>query len=160
MADVHDPLTRSKNMRAISNSGTAIEKNISELLDNLGISYRIQVKELPGKPDFVIDSYQAIIFVHGCFWHGHNCHLFKVPKTRTNFWLNKISSNVLRDKETLVKLSTQGWKVLLIRECALRGPLKSNPKELSERVEEWLCVNNKNAVIDTTGIYAYDIVSI
>lgn len=89
MADVHSPSIRSKNMRAIRNKNTAIEKCLSRILDESGIAYRTQVSELPGKPDFVIDDYKAIIFVHGCFWHQHDCYLFKVPATRTDFWLKK-----------------------------------------------------------------------
>ncbi|OVZ93736.1 very short patch repair endonuclease [Yersinia frederiksenii] len=152
MADVHSSETRSKNMRAIRTKDTAIEVKLAKLLDQLGLSYRAQVGELPGKPDFSVDEYRAIIFVHGCFWHKHNCYLFKVPATRTYFWLNKIQGNVKRDDEVVKRLSANGWKVLVIWECALRGKHKLTDDDISARVEEWLCSSEVNAQIDTKGI--------
>ncbi|WP_445495986.1 very short patch repair endonuclease [Photorhabdus sp. SF281] len=153
MADVHNPSTRSKNMRAIRNCDTAIEKKLVKILHNLGVIYRMQVSDLPGKPDFVIDEYQAILFVHGCFWHGHNCHLFKTPATRTEFWLDKIGKNIKRDQCVMNFLSDNRWKILVVWECTLRGRLKLTDNELSERIEEWLCVSETHAEIDTVGIH-------
>lgn len=154
MADVHDPETRSKNMRAIRNSGTAIEIKLAKILDQLDLTYQTQVKSLSGRPDFVLINYKAIIFVHGCFWHGHNCKLFKIPKTRTNFWLGKIHSNCMRDQIVIQNLAAQGWKVLIIWECALKSSSKKNLLEISERIEEWLCASDKHAIIDTAGIHS------
>lgn len=153
MADVHDRLTRRKNMQAIHNCGTAIEKKLSKILDELEIVYRTQAKDLPGKPDFVIEQYQAIIFVHGCFWHGHKCHLFKVPKTRTEFWMKKINNNIIRDQKVIEDLTAMRWKVLLIWECVLKGHLKKPKVEVSERIEEWLCASTTNSQINTKGIH-------
>ncbi|QBH97267.1 DNA mismatch endonuclease Vsr [Limnobaculum zhutongyuii] len=152
MADVHNPATRSKNMRAIRTSDTAIEKKLAIALDQLGIMYRTQVKELSGKPDFVIDDYKAIIFVHGCFWHHHDCHLFKLPSTRTEFWLKKISDNVNRDHDVVSILSQDTWRILVVWECSLRGKLKLSDESLSERLEEWLCSSSGNAEINIHGI--------
>ncbi|KAA8996169.1 DNA mismatch endonuclease Vsr [Affinibrenneria salicis] len=155
MADVHNPATRSKNMRAIRNSDTAIEKRLAAVFDQLGLTYRMQVGELCGKPDFVLDDYRAIVFSHGCFWHYHRCYLFKVPATRTEFWLNKIGANVRRDREVMRTLAQQGWKVLIVWECALRGRLKLDDNALSERIEEWLCASDGHAQIDTQGIHPF-----
>lgn len=153
MADVHSPSIRSKNMRAIRNKNTAIEKLLSRVLDEAGITYRTQATDLPGKPDFVIDDYKATIFVHGCFWHHHDCYLFKVPATRTDFWLKKIDSNVRRDNDVTRLLTEQGWRELIIWECSLKGRLKLSANALSERIEEWLCVSCTHAEINILGIH-------
>lgn len=152
MADVHDKATRSKNMRAIATRDTAIEKRLATLLDELGLAYRVQVAELAGRPDFVLDDYQCVIFTHGCFWHHHDCYLFKVPATRTDFWLEKIGKNVERDKRDIGLLREQGWRVMVVWECALRGRLKLSAQALSERLEEWICGGGDTAQIDTRGI--------
>ena len=97
MADVHSGIIRSKNMRAIASDNTVIEQKVAGLLDQMAVGYRVQAAELPGKPDFVLDAYNAVIFVHGCFWHQHNCHFFKLPATRTDFWRDKINKNSERN---------------------------------------------------------------
>lgn len=94
MADVHDKATRSKNMRAIATRDTAIEKRIAALLTGAGFTFVAQDRALPGRPDFALPDYRCVIFTHGCFWHHHDCYLFKVPATRTAFWLDKIAGNV------------------------------------------------------------------
>lgn len=152
MTDVHDKATRSKNMRAIGTRDTAIEKRLAGLLTQAGFEYRVQDAALAGRPDFVIDSYQCIIFTHGCFWHHHDCYLFKVPATRTEFWLDKIGKNVIRDARDRVALLAQGWRVLVVWECALRGRLKLDDAALIERLEEWICGGGQSAQIDTQGI--------
>ncbi|MEN0581723.1 T/G mismatch-specific endonuclease [Phytobacter palmae] len=153
MADVHDKATRSKNMRAIATRDTAIEKRLASLLDALGLTFRVQDAALPGRPDFVLDEYRAVIFTHGCFWHHHDCYLFKVPATRTEFWLEKIGKNVLRDSRDSALLREQGWRVLIVWECALRGRLKLTDDALAERLEEWICGGGDTAQIDTLGIH-------
>ncbi|AMO48337.1 T/G mismatch-specific endonuclease [Kosakonia oryzendophytica] len=154
MADVHDKATRSKNMRAIATRDTAIEKRLAGCLQSLGLDFRVQDAALPGRPDFVLDNYRCVIFTHGCFWHRHRCHLFKVPATRTDFWLEKIGKNVARDKRDCGLLREQGWRVLIVWECALRGKLKLSDPALSERLEEWVCEGGAFAQIDTQGIHA------
>lgn len=153
MADVHDKATRSKNMRAIATHDTAIEKRLASLLERLGLTFRVQDAALPGRPDFVLDEYRAVIFTHGCFWHHHECYLFKVPATRTEFWLEKIGKNVVRDNRDSALLREQGWRVLIVWECALRGRLKLTDDALSERIEEWICGGGDAAQIDTLGIH-------
>lgn len=114
MADVHDKATRSKNMRAIATRDTAIEKRLAALLTQAGFTFRVQEASLPGRPDFLLSDYRCVIFTHGCFWHHHHCYLFKVPATRTDFWLKKIGANVQRDRRDLAMLLAQGWRVLIV----------------------------------------------
>ena len=153
MADVHDKATRSKNMRAIGAQNTAIEKRMAVLLDGLGLQWLSQDTRLPGRPDFTLDDYRCVIFTHGCFWHHHDCYLFKVPATRTDFWLNKIGANVVRDERDIRQLIASGWRVLVVWECALRGREKLTDLALSERLEEWICGGGQTAQIDTQGIH-------
>lgn len=153
MADVHDKATRSKNMRAIATRDTAIEKRLVGLLQEQGMAFHVQDATLPGRPDFVVDEYRCVIFTHGCFWHHHDCYLFKVPATRTEFWLNKIGKNVERDRRDMLRLRELGWRVLIVWECALRGRLKLSDAALAERLEEWICGGGPTAQIDTQGIH-------
>lgn len=152
MADVHSKAVRSKNMRAIRTRDTAIEQRLAACLDNLGFTWRAQDRQLPGTPDFVLDDRQCVIFTHGCFWHRHSCYLFKVPATRTAFWLDKIDKNVQRDHRDCAQLLAQGWRVLWIWECALRGRQKLTEDALSARLEEWVCCGGRFAAIDGQGI--------
>ncbi|ADP12895.1 MULTISPECIES: very short patch repair endonuclease [Erwinia] len=152
MADVHTSAVRSKNMRAIRTRDTAIEQRLAALLSELGLPYRVQDKALAGRPDFILPDWRAIIFVHGCFWHGHHCHLFKLPATRTAFWQGKIDSNVARDQRHIAELTASGWRVLLVWECALRGKTRLQEQEISTRLEEWICAAAGNGEIDEWGI--------
>lgn len=121
MADVHSPEQRSYNMSRIRSKDTKPELLIRKFLYAQGYRYRLHVKTLPGKPDIVLTKCRIAIFVHGCFWHGHdNCKFFVVPKTRTEFWLNKIDGNKLRDFKNLSQLKHEGWNVLVIYECDLK----------------------------------------
>ncbi|HBT3065244.1 very short patch repair endonuclease [Klebsiella aerogenes] len=152
MADVHDKATRSKNMCAIATRDTAIEKRLAALLTQAGFTFRVQEASLPGRPDFLLSDYRCVIFTHGCFWHHHHCYLFKVPATRTDFWLKKIGANVQRDRRDLAMLLAQGWRVLIVWECALRGRQKLSDDALCDRLEEWICGGGNCAQIDTQGI--------
>ena len=156
MADVHNPATRSKNMRAIATRDTAIEKRLAGLLSAAGFAFTVQEPGLPGRPDFVLADYRCIIFTHGCFWHHHDCYLFKLPATRTDFWLAKIDGNVRRDRRDISLLAEQGWRVLVVWECALRGRLRLDDAALTARLEEWICGGSGSAQIDTCGISALD----
>ena len=153
MTDVHNKAMRSKNMRAIGTRDTEIEKRLARGLSQAGFAIRVQDTTLPGRPDFVIDEYQCIIFTHGCFWHHHHCYLFKVPVTRTEFWLDKIGKNVARDARDIAALVAQGWRVLVVWECALRGKMKLDDVALIDRLEEWICDGGQAAQIDTQGIH-------
>ncbi|WP_426817987.1 very short patch repair endonuclease [Winslowiella sp. 2C04] len=155
MADVHSAAVRSKNMRAIRTENTAIEKRLAHLLEELGFSYQVQDKTLAGKPDFVLAEQRTIIFVHGCFWHHHHCYLFRVPATRSEFWLEKIGRNVERDRRDIATLTAEGWKVLVVWECALRGKLRLKDEAIRSRLEEWIIAGNGNAGIDHQGIHRF-----
>ncbi|MDX6040375.1 very short patch repair endonuclease [Scandinavium lactucae] len=159
MADVHNPATRSKNMRAIGTQNTAIEKRLAALLTEAGFDYTVQDATLPGRPDFVLEAWRCILFTHGCFWHHHDCYLFKVPETRTEFWLQKIGKNVARDARDIAHLKAQGWRVMVVWECALRGKRKLSDAALRERLEEWICGGEGCAQIDTQGIAALAVTS-
>ncbi|OKO99758.1 very short patch repair endonuclease [Xenorhabdus eapokensis] len=157
MSKVNDPEVRSRIMRSIKSSDTFIEKKIEKIIINLDVRYRKQVSDLPGKPDFVIDEYNSVLFVHGCFWHGHKCYIFKPPMTRRDFWLKKINRNISRDKAVVSSLIKLNWKVLIVWECSLTGKYRLSDKGLSERVEEWLCEDYLYAEIDNEGIHMGDI---
>lgn len=121
MTDVHEPQVRSYNMSRIRARDTKPEMVVRRFLFSRGFRYRLHARELPGKPDVVLTKWKTVIFVHGCFWHGHrDCRYFVVPKTRTDWWLKKIESNRKRDQENLSKLRQDSWKVLTIFECSLR----------------------------------------
>jgi DNA mismatch endonuclease, patch repair protein len=121
MADVHDKETRSYNMSQIKSKNTKPEMLVRKFLHANGFRYRLHVKNLPGKPDIVLPKYKTVIFVHGCFWHGHvGCRYYVVPKTKTQWWLNKINSNTANDEKAIKALKNQGWKVINVWECNLR----------------------------------------
>ena len=126
MTDVHNKKTRSYNMSQIKSKNTLPELLVRKFLFKNGFRYRLHVKKLAGKPDIVLPKLRTVVFVHGCFWHGHdNCKYFVVPKTRTDWWLQKIERNKQLDLENLIKLKEDGWNVLTMFECQL----KSNNKE-------------------------------
>jgi len=138
MTDVHSKETRSKNMAAVSGKNTKPELLIRKSLHRRGFRYRLHDKNLPGKPDIVLPKYQAVIFVHGCFWHQHDCHLFKWPSTRKEFWRTKIEGNKTRDIEAVKQLKLAGWRVLTIWECSLKGKTRLPEKVLISRVSNWI----------------------
>ena len=108
-------------MSRIKSRDTKPEMVVRRFLFSRGFRYRLHARELPGKPDIMLPKWRTVIFIHGCFWHGHGgCRYFVVPKTRTDWWLKKIEGNRKRDQENLSKLRQDSWKVLTIFECALR----------------------------------------
>ncbi len=130
MADVHTTSTRSYNMSRIRGKDTKPEMLVRQYLHARGLRYRLHTKELPGKPDLVFSGLRTVIFVHGCFWHRHEgCRYFVVPKTRTDFWLNKIGRNVANDERQQEELKNQGWRVLVVWECELRPPYRERTLE-------------------------------
>ncbi len=120
MADVHSKEIRSYNMSRIKSKNTKPEMLVRQFLHANGFRYKLHDKSLPGKPDIVLPKYKTVIFVHGCFWHGHEgCKYFVVPKTRTEWWLNKINRNIVNDAKAAKALKKEGWKVIYIWECNL-----------------------------------------
>lgn len=121
MADVHSKEVRSYNMSKIKGKDTKPELLVRKFLHKHGFRYRLHVKDLPGKPDIVLPKYKTVIFVHGCFWHGHeNCKYYVVPKTRTEWWVNKINGNIVSDIKNRKLLIGKDWKVIEIWECELK----------------------------------------
>ena len=121
MADVHSKKVRSYNMSRIKGKNTKPEMLVRKFLFSHGYRYRLHVKKLPGKPDIVLPKYNIAIFIHGCFWHGHNdCKYYIIPKTRTDWWLDKINRNKTLDNKAVELLEKNGWRVIIIWECDLR----------------------------------------
>ena len=121
MTDVHNKETRSFNMSRIRGKDTQPEMMVRRFLFANGFRYRLHDSKLPGKPDIVLPKYKTVIFVNGCFWHGHKgCSYFVLPKTRTEWWLQKIKGTMARDKAAEVALNVLGWKVIVIWECQLK----------------------------------------
>lgn len=108
-------------MRKIRSKDTKPEMLVRKFLFSKGFRYRLHDKKLPGKPDIVLPKYKTVIFIHGCFWHGHDgCRYFIVPKTKTEWWINKITANKENDRKASENLVQNGWKVLEIWECDLK----------------------------------------
>ena len=121
MADVHNKAQRSYNMSRIKGKDTKPEMLVRKFLFANGYRYRLHDKKLPGKPDIVLRKYNTVILIHGCFWHGHNnCKYYKVPQTRTEWWLNKINNNKANDEKAVKALKKEGWKIITLWECELK----------------------------------------
>lgn len=122
MPDVYDAATRSRVMRAVKGKNTSPEKTVRSLLHGLGYRYRLHRRDLPGTPDLVFPSRRAVIFVHGCFWHGHDCPRGRrEPKSNADYWRKKRAANVSRDKQTLARLEELGWRTMVVWECELKN---------------------------------------
>lgn len=138
MVDIVDSNTRSRMMAGIKGRNTKPELIIRSLLHRRGFRFRIHVKDMPGKPDIVLPKYKAVIFIHGCFWHGHQgCHLFKLPATRTEFWQDKILRNQSNDQRAEEILRATGWRVCIVWECSIRGA-KKDPEQVVTTITDWL----------------------
>ena len=127
---------RSWNMSKIRAKNTKPELLVRSMLHKMGYRFRIHTKELPGQPDIVLPKYHSTVFVNGCFWHGHEgCKDFALPKTRTEWWLNKINGNKIKDAENIVQLEKQGWQVVVIWECEVKPDnTESTIKSLSNKL--------------------------
>ena len=140
MADVHTKEIRSYNMSQIRSKNTKPELIVRKYLFANGFRYRLHSKNLPGKPDIVLPKYKTVIFVHGCFWHGHeDCKYFVVPKTKTEWWLNKIGRNKQLDTEHIKKLKSDKWNVIILFECKLKkGNIDSTLNTLFKKLNKTL----------------------
>lgn len=143
--DIVNSEKRSQMMAGIKAKNTVPEMLIRKRLHSLGYRYRLHGTILPGKPDLILKKYNAVIFVNGCFWHGHDCHLFKLPKTRTEFWQNKIEENRKRDRKVLDELLNSGWRVAIIWECALKGKNRLDFNALIDKLSGWIQLDNRFA---------------
>ena len=137
MCDVHDEKTRSFNMSMIKGKDTKPEIIVRKFLFHSGYRYRLNYSKLPGKPDIVLPKYKTVIFINGCFWHGHEgCKYFVVPKTRTEWWLNKINETIERDGQSYRILRDQNWKVIIVWECDLKNDSEKRLITLIKEIEE------------------------
>lgn len=122
MVDVLTPEQRRLNMSRVKGKDTKPEMLIRRGLHARGLRYRLHDRSLPGRPDLVFPKYNTAVFVHGCFWHAHGCVMSKQPATHRDFWEVKLSANAARDRKTVETLLANGWRILIIWECALHGP--------------------------------------
>ncbi|TDQ24139.1 T/G mismatch-specific endonuclease [Phyllobacterium brassicacearum] len=125
-------------MSGIRGKNTKPELLVRSALHARGFRYRIHAKNFPGQPDLLFPKHRAAIFVHGCFWHGHNCSLFRMPGTRQEFWLEKIARNQQRDNVVSAQIEALDWRQLTIWECAIRGPRQIGLDETIDRTVRWL----------------------
>jgi DNA mismatch endonuclease, patch repair protein len=136
MADKVSRIVRSRMMSSVRSTNTAPELAVRKCLFSLGFRYRLHRRDLPGCPDLVLPAYSTVIFVHGCFWHQHNCPRATLPQTRRAWWRAKLEGNRRRDEATLQSLTKSGWKVLIIWECAVRRAVKDRPTALNNLANE------------------------
>lgn len=149
MVDVVKPSKRSHMMSGIRSKDTQPELLVRKALFARGYRYRLHAKGLAGKPDLVLPKFKAVVFVHGCFWHCHDCHLFKWPQTRVEFWHAKILSNKVRDAKNRSELINSGWRIAIIWECALKGKNKMDLLCLINVLEDWL--SGDSSELDISG---------
>ncbi len=134
MPDVLTPLQRKKCMASIKNKNTKPELLVRKAVHRMGFRFRLHRNDLPGKPDIVLPCHKKIIFVHGCFWHMHDCKYGRVsPKTNKKFWSDKRNKNVDRDNRNLLQLKEDGWEVLVLWECWTK-----NARDLERELEKFL----------------------
>lgn len=144
MADNVANEIRSRVMSHIRGKNTKPEMIIRSGLHKLGYRFRLHHKKLPGKPDIVLPRYNVIILVNGCFWHGHNCPLFRLPGTRTSFWKKKIEDTRLRDSKNITEYKKLGWRVLVVWECAIRGKDDTELASLINKCDRWIQSTSKH----------------
>lgn len=153
MVDIVSREVRSRMMASVRAKNTKPELAIRKELFRRGFRYRLHVAGLPGKPDIVLPRYKTVIFVHGCFWHGHSCSLFRLPATRTAFWQEKISRNRHNDRLATAALAVAGWRIATVWECALKGAGRLGLVRTVDRIEEWLLTSQKN--LEVYGLAEY-----
>lgn len=142
MSDQFDKKTRSRMMASVKSKNTAPELKLRKALFAKGFRYRLHNKILPGSPDLVFPKYKAVIFVHGCFWHNHDCKYGKLPEDNHDFWKHKLQGNASRDALNIVKLQSLGWKVKIVWSCDLKN--KHALEKISVEVVDWLNLPNFN----------------
>lgn len=147
LADIVTPETRSRMMSGIRGRNTKPEMLIRSGLHRLGFRFRLHDRKLPGRPDLVLPVRNAVVLVHGCFWHGHNCHLFRWPSSRELFWREKIAGNMARDARSRDELLRLGWRVAEVWECQLKGRERQPLEALLQRLTEFLRSNERHCVI-------------
>ena len=145
--DVVDAATRSRMMAAIKGRDTKPEMTVRRGLHRRGFRFRLHDRALPGRPDLIFPRHRAVIFVHGCFWHGHDCPFFRWPKSRPEFWRAKIGANIERDRAARTALKAVDWRVLTVWECAFRGKSPEQGEAALDGVAAWLSGSSGEAEI-------------
>jgi DNA mismatch endonuclease (patch repair protein) len=147
LADIVDPVKRSEMMAGIRSKNTRPELVVRKTLHALGYRFRLHRKDLPGKPDVVLPKWGTVVFVHGCFWHGHErCPQFRLPKSKTTFWSNKIAANQRRDNIVKTELLSKGWRIIEVWECAIKGPRRLKHESLSNFLSHAIELDQKDFV--------------
>ncbi len=136
--DTVDKATRSRIMARVGQRDTGPEMRLRLALHRMGFRYRLHDKRLPGSPDIVFPKFGAVVFVHGCFWHSHGCRYSTKPGTRQKFWQEKFHANVERDRKKSQDLIDDGWRVLVVWECALKSQDESVVERVLNSAVEWL----------------------
>jgi DNA mismatch endonuclease (patch repair protein) len=137
-------------MSSIRAKDTKPEMIVRRGLHRLGCRFRLHDRKLPGKPDLVLPKYRAVIFVNGCFWHGHDCPMFRLPSTRPIFWQTKIERNASNDKVAWDALRVKGWRVCVVWECSLRGKQRLGEGEAIQKIMSWL--RSKTETLNIRGL--------
>ena len=149
MTDFMTPKQRSKAMSKVRGYNTKPEKLVRSHLHRQGFRFRINSPNLPGKPDIVLKKYNAIIFVHGCFWHNHKgCKKSKLPDTRNEFWKNKIAGTVMRDQRNISDLTNQGWRIAVVWECGTKK--KDDLENIIRKLSKWI-IEGQSKRIELSG---------
>ena len=138
MADVVDKATRSRMMAGIRGKDTKPELVIRSALHRRGLRFRLHDASLPGKPDLVLPKFRTVVFIHGCFWHRHECQYFKWPGSNKNFWRSKLLENVRRDAVAIGVLKLAGWRVCVLWECTLKQKTSGVVDRMLDRVAKWI----------------------
>lgn len=152
MVDVVSPKVRSRMMAGIRGKNTRPELVIRSGLHRRGFRYRLHDPRMPGKPDIVLPKYKAVILIQGCFWHVHGCSLFKWPSSRIEFWRKKLQKNQERDRKNNQIYQENGWRVLIIWECAVKGRNKQATEELLDACQAWLIGRDGSSEIEGSNI--------
>ncbi len=147
MVDVLTPNQRRLNMSRVRSKDTKPEMVVRKGLHARGLRFRLHRRDLPGRPDLVFPGRKAVVFVHGCFWHGHNCPMFKLPATNREFWACKIERNRVNDSMAVESLLGLGWRVMIVWECALRGRGRLSTEEAINAVVRWLNGNPPSEIL-------------
>lgn len=134
-------------MANIRAKDTKPELIIRKALHKLGFRYRLHDRRLPGHPDLVLPKHNAVVFVHGCFWHGHDCSAFRWPKTREGFWRQKIETNVANDEKVVAALLSDGWRIANVWECALKGRGRLEVSEIAKQIADWIFSSHQALLI-------------
>ena len=145
--DTVDGATRSRIMASVGRRDTGPEITLRRALHSLGLRYRLHVKSLPGSPDIVFPRYKAVAFVHGCFWHRHDCRFTTTPTTRRDFWTGKFEANKMRDDKNITQLLGMGWRVAVVWECALRTSNEHESGRVAQRIAVWLAGRKRIVVV-------------